>query len=95
MRDRLSLAFCTTVEPPGYDGIGAVPTRSGEPDVTLDVEPLGEGRFRVEPYPFDVEPLTVSVPTRIVRRDAFDDEAGLRDAFYAAGVEDESYTVVS
>lgn len=85
--DVLSLAFCTTVEPPGYDGIGPAPTTLGEPDATLDVEPLGDDRFRVEPYPFDVEPLPVSVPTRTVRRDSFDDEASLREAYYAAGRE--------
>lgn len=93
--DVLSLAFCTTVSPPGYDGIEPVPTTPGESDVTLTVEPLGGDRFRVEPYPFDLDPLAVSVPARWVRSDAFDDEASLLRAYYATGLERASYTLVS
>lgn len=93
--DVLSLAFCTTVEPPGYDGIGPVPTGSGAPDATLTVESLGDDRFRVEPYPFDAEPLVVWVPARTVRRDAFEDESGLLEAYYAAGAECVTYVLVA
>lgn len=82
--DTLSLAFCTTVSPPSYRRIDAVPTARSDPDATLSIEPLGDSSFRVEPYPFDTDPLVVSVPTRTVGADSFGDETGLTRSYYEA-----------
>lgn len=91
--DTLSLSFCLTASPPGYDRIDDVPTGVGESDVTLTTEPLDEDRFAVDPYPFDTDPLVVSVPVRTVPNDAFDDEHGLAGAYYRAGSERRSFTL--
>jgi hypothetical protein len=90
--DVLSLAFCTTASPPAFEEVAPVPTGRGD-EATLSVTRVAPGEFRVEPYPFDASPLAVSVPTRTVRRDAFDDEAGLVRAYYAAGRETSAFTL--
>lgn len=82
--DTLSLSFSTSVSPPSYPGISSVPRGAPGSEVSLTVEALGDGEFRVEPYPFGVEPLEVTVPTRTVRRADFDDEASLFEAYYGA-----------
>jgi hypothetical protein len=91
--DALSLSFCTTTSPPGDPTIHAVPVDAAGSEVALTVEPLGDDAFRVDPYPFDADPLAVSVPARTVRKDAFDDEAGLVRAYYAADHETETFTL--
>jgi hypothetical protein len=45
-----------------------VPRTSWEDRVSIRIDPADHGRIWIEPYPFDVEPLVVSVPVRIVRR---------------------------
>ena len=91
--DTLSLSFCTSVSPPSYPEVGSVPTGEASAEVTLSVEALGEDEFGVEPYPFDVEPLSVSVPARTVRKEAFEDERGLFRAYYEAGTERMAFTL--
>lgn len=93
--DTLSLAFCTTVTPPSYPEVGHVPTAMGSADASLSIETLGDGAFRVDPYPFDVDPLDVSVPARSVDADAFDDESTLIEAYYAAPRTVETFTLGS
>jgi len=85
--DTLSLSFCTSTSPPSYGEIASVPTGADGSEVTLSVEPSDEGAFRVTPYPFDVDPLVVSVPTRHASADAFDDEGGLVRAYFDGGRE--------
>ena len=82
--DTLSLSFCTTVSPPSYPTVDSVPTGAPGSASTLSIEALGGDAYRVDPYPFDVEPLEASVPARTVGKDAFDDEAGLFRAYYGA-----------
>ena len=82
--DTLSLSFCTSVSPPSYPAIDSVPTGEAGSEATLSIEALGEGEFGVEPYPFDEEPLSVSVPARTVPKDAFEDETSLFRAYYGA-----------
>jgi len=83
--DTLSLAFCTTTEPPSYDPIGAVPTAPDRPDTALSVDPQGSGVYAVDPYPFTESPLSVSVPARTVDREAVEaGNDGLTRAYYAA-----------
>jgi hypothetical protein len=75
--DALSLALCSDLLPPADDrparglgqdfvSLGDVPRTSWEDRVSIRIEPADHGRICIEPYPFDVEPLVVSVPVRIV-----------------------------
>jgi len=93
--DTLSLAFCVTDAPPGYPQIDAVPTGENGADTQLSIEATADGayRYRVDPYPFDESPLTVSVPARTVESQRFDDETELLRAYYRAGRETRSFTV--
>jgi hypothetical protein len=90
--DTLSLAFCVTDSPPGYPRIEAVPTAAGGPDETLTVAAAGDGQFRVDPYPFDTSPLSVSVPVRTVET-GFEGEAELLRAYYGTPLETRSVTL--
>lgn len=85
--DSLSLSFCTTVSPPGNAAIEPVPRSPGGSEETLKLAPTDNGAFRVDPYPFDIAPFVAQVPTRTVRKDAFDTEQELVEAYYAAGRE--------
>ncbi|WP_436927379.1 DUF3891 family protein [Halosimplex amylolyticum] len=93
--DELSLAFCITEDPPGYDEIEGVPTTGPRDDATLSITPVGADEYRVDPYPFDESPLAVSVPLRRVDGDAFADEDSLVRAYYAAGRETRSIALVA
>ena len=93
--DTLSLAFCTTRSPPGYPEVDHVPTAATASDATLSIDPLGDGDFRLDPYPFDVDPLVVTLPTRTVAKDAFDDGASPTRVYYEASLETESFTLGS
>ena len=86
--DLLSLYFCC-------DGhaeqgmkeatIGPVPVSYDAGDeVDLHIIPLEDGRIRLDPYPFDESPLTVSVFGRTVRWLDGGTEADCRAAFYNA-----------
>ena len=90
--DALSLSFCVTTSPPGYETIDAVPTGVGD-DVTLSITRVDDGEFRIDPYPFDTAPLDLSVPTRTVRAGAFDDESSLVRKYYEAQRETRSVTL--
>jgi len=90
--DTLSLSFCTTLSPPSYDEVSPVPVGHGRTK-SLSVERLGEGAFRVDPYPFDLSPLVVSVPARTVRKGAFDGEDDLLRAYYRAERELKEFTI--
>jgi len=82
--DTLSLAFCTTADPPGQREVGPVPVDGSSPDATLSIIPLGDGAFRVDPYPFDASPLSVSVPARTVPKDAFSPGGHPVEPYYRA-----------
>jgi hypothetical protein len=74
--DALSLAMCSAIVRPEHgepQGLGAdpvvfdnVPRRSWEDRVTLEITPLTDGRILLSPYPFDRNPLNLSVPARVV-----------------------------
>jgi hypothetical protein len=78
--DGLSLSLCSALVPSREGkakGLGddefellEVPRRSWKDRVTIAVRPAGERRIVCEPYPFDVDPLPVFVPTRILDRPA-------------------------
>jgi hypothetical protein len=91
--DELSLAFCVTTEPPGYDAVGGVPTTGPLADATLSLARDDDGSVRVDPFPFDRSPVEATLPVRTVERTAFDDEASLCRAYYAAGRERRTVTL--
>ncbi len=74
--DGLSLSLCSAHIPPrtgDAKGLGddkfdllEVPRQSWEDRVTIEVKPVSERRIICEPYPFDVDPLPVIVPSRIL-----------------------------
>jgi len=74
--DGLSLSLCSALVPPREGkarGLGDdvcdlfdVPRQSWKDRVTIAVRPTGERRIVCEPYPFDVDPLPVFVPARII-----------------------------
>jgi hypothetical protein len=94
--DRLSLYCCTTVDHTPAT-IGSVPVARGDADTELAIEPVGEGSFSLDPFPFGTAPLSAPVRARTVRRDAFDagDERDLVRAYYAAPVETVDFSFVS
>ncbi len=61
-----------------------VPTRPGQPDVTLTVDVRDETRAVVQPYPFDVDPLVVSFPARLVPSGPYASEDDFLRHFYKA-----------
>jgi hypothetical protein len=96
--DLLSLYFC-------YDGYGAngleerwigpVPISiETDEQTTLHLTPSSNGSVRIEPYPFDLRPLTVSVAARIVRRHPGGDIAQCRAEFPRAHREHLEWTLI-
>lgn len=87
--DTLSLFLCRNVSL-GSTTIGPVPTSEGEKG-DLDVTPVGPGAVRIEPYPFDTSPLSVSVGARIVP--AIESEDDLTEAYYETERRPVEYTL--
>jgi hypothetical protein len=81
--DLLSLYFC--VRPPYQQFVEPVPKgyRAGE-GVRLDLTPLGDGRVAIDPYPFDLPLLPISIPYRRLPTAKFGDEAAFRAAYFQA-----------
>lgn len=68
MLDAMSLLLC-------FGGgearkLADAPRRGWDDRVTIQWRPAGERRIVCDPYPFDVDPLPVLLPARIVGRDA-------------------------
>jgi len=91
--DTLSLSFCVTDSPPGYPRVDAVPTGPDRPDATLSVESVAADTYSVDPYPFESDPLELSVPVRTVDS-GFDTDDDLVAAYYRAGCERRPLTLV-
>ena len=81
--DLLSLYFC--VRPPYQQYVEPVPKsyRAGD-GVRLDLMPLGDGRVSIDPYPFDLPSLPISIPYRCLPTAKFADEAAFRVAYFQA-----------
>jgi hypothetical protein len=81
--DLLSLYFC--VRPPYQQYVEPVPKsyQAGE-GVRLDLTPLGDGRVSIDPYPFDLPALPISIPCRRLPTGKFADEAAFRAAYFQA-----------
>lgn len=80
--DALSLSLCSDLVPPKEGvphGPGAtpfdlldVPVTSWKDRTTIEVRPRGRGRIVCDPYPFDLDPLPVVVPAKILPVDTDD-----------------------
>ncbi|BET66088.1 hypothetical protein ASA1KI_10060 [Opitutales bacterium ASA1] len=83
--DSLSLAVCV-----GYPKRIALRHRQPTTDggsIEIHCEPVGEGEFRVDPWPFDRDSLELRVPCRRVPGTVFANDTTLRRAYAAARVE--------
>lgn len=89
--DTLSLAFCTAVSPPSYERIDSTPPDEFPDHETLKITTLADEEFQLEPYPFDTSPLTVTVPSRTIHQSTFENMQALRDAYYRATRDIESF----
>lgn len=64
--------------------IGHVPVAPGEAEGTLTIEVLDEKRGTIRPYPFDVDPLEVSFPARVMPRRPYSSRGDFLRDFYRA-----------
>jgi len=81
--DLLSLYFC--VRPPYQQFVEPVPNRYREGEgARLSLMPLGDGRVTIDPYPFDLPSLPISIPCRRLPTTQFADEAAFRAAYFQA-----------
>jgi hypothetical protein len=82
--DHLSLLACV-----GFDQVSTLrhrhPLRSGQL-VPLECWPVGNGIFRISPYPFNRDDVECVVPYREVPGRTFSDEKGFRTAFCSVPV---------
>lgn len=93
--DALSLAFCRTMTPPATDVLSLVPRRPGGDDTSLRLTELVGRGIAVDPYPFDIDPLEVTVTARTVAKSAFETEADLVDRYRRVGPDDLTFTLTS
>jgi hypothetical protein len=70
-----------------------VPVRPGQDDVTITVDVQDESRAIVQPYPFDVDPLVVSFPARLIPNRPYADQADFLRHFYKAERVNVTYTL--
>jgi hypothetical protein len=83
--DLMSLYFSCDL--PAEDSIEPVPTSYRDADaegVRLTLSPLDATTVAIDPYPFDVGPLRVSLPARRFPQATFEDQAALRKAYFRA-----------
>jgi hypothetical protein len=90
--DRLSLALCWNA-PLRATTLGPVPVDAPS-TVTIDAEPAGERRLRLDPYPFDTDPLPAPVAGRVVPA-TVDSERALVEAYYGADPERFEFEFIS
>jgi hypothetical protein len=86
--DILSLYFCCN----GYDGdhlkedvIGPIPVNyDANEEANLHIVPIGPCCVRINPYPFDISPLSIAVRARtVLRRDFVSDQECMETYFKA------------
>jgi hypothetical protein len=61
-----------------------VPTKHGCKAVKLNIDTVSEHRAILSPYPFDVDPLVVSFPARLVPKKSYSSAEEFLQDFYAA-----------
>lgn len=90
--DSLSLLLCTDFPSPAP--LRHRHRRRDGTEVTIHYEPLGEGRARVQPWPFAGHALKVEIPCRRVSGNTFANVEVFRAAYRAAPVEMRVVTLV-
>ena len=98
--DGLSLSICSDLIPAREGeskGLGRdefdllhVPRKSWEDRVTMRVFPKGERKIGLDPYPFDIDPLLVHVPARIIDGNVTSSE-DYRPLWYSTPIEELEY----
>lgn len=80
--DSLSLALCRTTSPPARSTVGPP---AGTTALTTPVSLRGheDSTITIEPYPFDTDPLVVTVDARWVETSGFETETELAEAYGA------------
>jgi hypothetical protein len=61
-----------------------VPVAPGVAHVKMEVDPIAENRAVIRPYPFDVDPIAVSFPARLVAKRVYKDPNDFLSEFYKA-----------
>ncbi|EMA52492.1 MULTISPECIES: DUF3891 family protein [Halococcus] len=91
--DRLSLYLCENTPLPETT-LGPVPITDGTEDsqTELHVVPTDEMAVRIEPYPFDTSPMTVSVSGRYVPK-TFETQDQLTERYYRSERERLQFTI--
>jgi hypothetical protein len=84
--DLISLCLCCT-EPPAHKS-QEVFTAAGENSVHLKMDRGARGALLVDPWPFDIENITLTVPMRRIPGRRYRDQTDLRDTLALARVEE-------
>jgi hypothetical protein len=93
--DLLSLHFSCT--PPFNDVIEPVPRSYDEADgegARLTLTPVDGYTVALDPYPFDIRPLQITVPAKRLAQARFPDQDAFRKAYFQAPVELLTFTLV-
>ena len=61
-----------------------VPASAGKEDVTITLDVKNESRAVVSPFPFEVDPLEISYPARVLPKRSYDSDEDFRRDFYKA-----------
>jgi hypothetical protein len=77
------------------NAIGPVPVAPGRDDTTLNIDVLDEKRAVISPYPFDVDPLEVSFPARVIPNQPYAEREDFLRDFYKAERVTVTYTLHS
>lgn len=89
--DLLSIYFCdsATLE---ETTVGPAPVTYDAEETELTITPIDETNVRVDPYPFDSSPLTLSTTGRYVPN-TFENQAALTELYYESDPETLDFTV--
>lgn len=93
--DVMSLAFCVTDSPPGYDSIDSVPKNPTQTGSTLSIVSIDDQRFRITPYPFTTDPLECWLPYRTIPNPSLSETANLTQRYYGTSQHRYEFTLVS
>jgi hypothetical protein len=84
--DVLALYFCC--EDPYEEYIEPVPTSYvEEKGVRLTIRPVGPGKVKFDPYPFDVRPLQIQLLARRLRKTSYESDSEFQRAYFGAELE--------
>ena len=61
-----------------------VPTKAGQPDVSMTVDVQSENHAVVRPYPFEVDPMVISFPGKLVPKGPYVSQEEFLSEFYKA-----------